>query len=165
MTTLGNTFLSNSFKQAPVRGQEDLKLNENKFAVILNNADTTQVTSAGDMVKLVATENGGLPSIAEVTPTETYSNTIKYGFIPFGRLKNDYITGEIATICCTGCVMYMIAEGNIECGQQVFYDAKEGANQGKVMAVAGELQQGQVLCGTALDKASQDGDLIRVMIL
>lgn len=128
MTTLGTVQYLNTFSQGDVRGREDAKLNFNKIPVKIL-AEKDEVVSAGDMVKLVP---GGktISTVSQIKSTEEYSNKNTYGFIPLARLKNTYLNKDIATMCLSGCVMEMIAEQPISCGEQVYYDARATATAG-----------------------------------
>lgn len=158
MTTLGNVFESNQFQQSNCRGREDLQLNLNKFPVMLKNDDEEQITSAGDMVKLVAGA-AGVPTVAEVLTTDNYSATVKYGFIPLGRLQNQYKTGDLTVACFSGCIITMLAGEAINSGAYVAYD------NGYIINNPSTSTAGKIPCGFALDTAKAKDDLIRVLIL
>ena len=166
MTTKGNILYSNTYKQTPIRGLEDEKVNFNKIVAKLNNTEDEQITSAGDMVKLVAGANG-VPTVAEVEATENYSATTKYGFIPLARKHNEYKNNDMLTVALSNSVMYMIAQEAIACGDYVAYDAttETPTNTGTIIKNPSEATAGKIPCGFALDTATQAGDLVRVMIL
>lgn len=128
MTTLGTAQYLNTFSQNDVRGREDAKLNFNKIPVKII-AEKNEIISAGDMVKLVP---GGktISTVSQIKSTDEYSDRDTYGFIPLARMKNAYGDKDIATMCLSGCVMEMIAEQPITCGDQVYYDARATATAG-----------------------------------
>lgn len=163
MTTLGTQLFSNSFTQGNCRGREDEKLNLNKIPVKISDTNNG-IISAGDMIKLVA---GGskLPTVVQVEETEEYSESTVYGFVPLARLKNQYENGDIATMDLSGCCMEMVAEEDIECGQQVAYDATTTtpANTGKIVVNPAEATAGIIPCGVALNDVAEGG-LVRVLI-
>lgn len=158
MTTLGSSFETNQFQQSNCRGREDLQLNINKIPVIIKNDNAEQITSAGDMIKLVEGANG-ITTVSEVQETDTYSTATKYGFIPLGHLQNQYKSGDITVACFSNCVIYMLAGEAINSGSLVAY------NNGYIINNPDSNTTGKIPCGFALDTAKAKDDLIRVQIL
>ncbi len=133
MTTLGTNQQLNQFRQTAVRGSLDQLYNFNVIPALIQNENTNQKTSGGDMVVFTAGANG-VPVVREVLATDTdemLANTMK-GFVVRNLKQNAIDTNDEYTrgIACEGSVMRMIAEQPIESGEQVFYDARSAATSG-----------------------------------
>ena len=163
MTTLGTAQYLNTFSQNDVRGREDAKLNFNKIPVKII-AETDEIISAGDMVKLVP---GGktISTVSQIKSTDQYSAKDTYGFIPLARMKNTYGNKDMTTMCLSGCIMEMIAEEEIQCGQEVAYDATttNPQNTGKIKINPSVAAAGVILCGVAMNDANEN-QIVRVKI-
>ncbi len=133
MTTLGTNQQLNQFRQTAVRGSLDQLYNFNVIPALIENENANQKTSAGDMVVFTAGANG-VPVVREILPTDTdtaLANTMK-GFVVRNLKQNAVDSNDEYTrgIACEGSVMRMIAEQQIESGEQVFYDARNAATSG-----------------------------------
>lgn len=143
--------VQNQFNQKPVQGQLDLLLNTETVSA---EVDVTSAGSlvAGQAVKIVDSL-GGVPKVVECAAD---SDDV-FGFINYSikdRLFNAYSKVELSIF--RGNVMYMTASAAI-------------ARNAKVMVVIASKKVatragGGVCIGRAYDKASADGDLIRVLI-
>lgn len=156
MTNIYTTMNLNSFSQSPVRGLEDEKLNLNKLPVKLESG----TISAGDMVKIVA-GNAHVPTIEEVASTDVNDGSILFGFVPLTRKRNKYSAGDMATIDLEGCVLYMIAGEDLDCGDAVCYDATSSTTNGQILKVPSSTTPGLINCGFALGDVKA-GELVRV---
>ena len=128
----GNEIILNSFQQQDARGREEGKICNNKFDCIYIDVAGEQIC-AGDMVKLIDTNNKIMPTVAKVKATETYSADVMYGFIPLTRKKNVYNNGDVLTVCFEGVHLRMIAERYIGCGEVVYYDATSAATSSRII--------------------------------
>lgn len=131
MTTLGNLQKLNQFKQSGARG---LLIQPIDFPIYakLNNENSNQITSAGDMVVFNA-GNDYLPTVREVLSTDTattLANTLK-GFVVKNIKQSQYENNnQTVGVALDGCIMLMLTETAINCGQQVYYDARSEATAG-----------------------------------
>lgn len=128
----GNEIILNSFQQQDARGREEGKICNNKFDCIYIDIAGEQI-SAGDMVKLIDTNNKIMPTVAKVKADETYNADTMYGFIPLTRKKNIYNNGDVLTVCFSGIHMRMIAESYVGCGDVVYYDATTSATSARII--------------------------------
>lgn len=142
----------NQFAQIPVQGQLDLL--SSRGNTLACQVDDTSAGSlvAGQAVKMVD-EAGGVPKVVEC---DADSNDI-LGFINYSPKDSDFDAGDKVEISFgRGAVMYMTASAAIARGAKVMIVSASS----KVATRAGS----GIYIGRALDKASADGDLIRVLI-
>lgn len=141
----------NRFNMAPLKGQMDLQYNPNVVACQVGSAQATPLLPA--MPVTVVDNLNGVPSVIEATSDAADI----FGFVVLNIKKTEfaaYASVEIAAF--QGNVMYMEASAAIVRGADV---AIVPTGDKVVTAVAGDR-----VIGKAYDKASNDGDLIRVYI-
>lgn len=141
----------NQFAMSPVQGQMDLRFNP---GVISGQIDTTSAGSLipGQPVKMVDSA-GGVPKFVECAA----DTDDVYGFITYDIKSQLFNAGDrVEVAAMRDNVMYMTASAAI-------------ARNAKVMIVVSGSKvatatTGKTIVGRALDKASLNGDLIRVTI-
>lgn len=141
----------NQFALSQVQGALDLQIHSSVISCTVDAAESTQLV-AGQAVKL-ATTGGGTPKVLALT-----SNTDRaFGFVVRNLKDQSRGAGEQLEIAMGGSVMYMTAGAAVTAGAyvEVIYSTN------KVITSAGV----NPVVGYALDKATADGDLIRVMIV
>ena len=141
----------NKFSLSPVQGQLDLNLQPNTIAVQVGSGQATDLVP-GQAVKMT-TGAGGLPIVIAAAAD---SDDI-FGFLNYDLKDNSLGALAIGQISMRGNVMWMTAAGAIA----------RGAKVNVVIAsvkVQTDAAGGQTVIGRALDPASADGDLIRVLI-
>ncbi len=145
---------SNQFKKGKELGSLDLTVGgiSTAFTVRLDPKATGEVT-AGTPMKFVdggADDTNGVPLVGVCEAAD-----IAIGARIFSLKSGVTKAGEILQVSFKGSVQLMEAGEAIARGDEVSFDA---ANPGKVVAISG------ARFGTALDKAAEDGDFIRVII-
>lgn len=146
------TQLSNQFKQSPVKGQLDLRLNIQTLGVQVG-PDFVGSLTPGQAVKIVDSPAGGVPKVTACTVDEDDV----YGFVNYDPRTNSYGANDYLSISFfKGNVMYMEA------------DAALGRNVEVMIVVTGSkvttATSTNRIVGRTIDKASAQGDLIRVLI-
>lgn len=140
----------NAFSQVAERGQVALLNGANLVLSAVIDSSETGTLKAGDAVELVATSTG-CPKVKKLT-----SSGKPFGFVVFNAVQNDGIkAGQAVEVACTGAFMWMIAGSAINAGAEIEYTIASGKIATKASGS---------LAGMALEKASADGDLIRVMV-
>lgn len=152
VVTDSETLSPNQFTEVSIRGMLDLKFNFNTVSVEID-ASETGTLYAGSPVKMYDSA-GGIPKVVACSAD---SDEV-LGFINFDIKSRSFVAGDRAEISMSGNVMYMFATGAIARGVQVCLDL---ANNG-IKAVSGS--GGEDIVGWAYDKASAQGDLIRVFV-
>lgn len=141
----------NQLKMIPVQGQLDLAVFNN---VITGQVDTNVVTPLvpGQAVKLVTTSNG----IPIVTPL-TANTDATFAFVSYNIKDVNFPARSRVELAMPFTTMQMTASAAIVAGAkiEVIYTTNKVKTNAGVNPVA----------GYALDAASADGDLIRVVIL
>lgn len=139
----------NQFNISQVQGSLDLQ-NGVVLSCVVDAAETTQIV-AGQAVKL-ATTGGGTPKVLALTANTQGT----FGFVVRNLKDVSRGAGETLEVAIKGSVMYMTAGEAINPAQmvEVVYTTN------KVIVSDGV----NPIVGMALDKASADGDLIRVLI-
>lgn len=141
----------NQFKQITIQGEVDLLVEQN---VIQCQVDSSQATALvpGQAVTMVDSA-GGVPKVIAAS-----ANTDDvFGFVNYVRKDATYpALSKVEISMFRGNVMYMTASAAI-------------ARNAKVMIVVASTKvatatSGKTIVGRALDKATADGDLIRVLI-
>lgn len=141
----------NQFNQSPVQGQMDLRFNSETISCEVDVSSAGSLP-AGQAVKMVDSA-GGVPKVVECSAD---SDDV-FGFINYNIKNRLFNVGDAVEVSAfRGNVMYMTASAAI-------------ARNAKVMIVVASdkvatRSGGGVCVGRALDKASADGDLIRVII-
>jgi hypothetical protein len=141
----------NQFAQTAEQGQLDLRFNPNTISVEIDSSSAGGLV-AGQAVKIVDSL-GGVPKVVECADD---SDDV-FGFINY-NIKNAVFDASMKAEISfyRGNVMYMTASAAI-------------ARNAKVMIVVASKKvatatTGNMIVGRALDKASADGELIRVLI-
>lgn len=141
----------NQFALSTVQGSLDLQIHSSVVSCTVDAAETTALV-AGQAVKL-ATTGGGTPKVLACT-----SATDKvFGFVVRNMKDVSRSAGESLEVAMAGSVMYMTAGAAVTAGAYV--ELVYATN--KVIASAGV----NPIVGYALDKATADTDLIRVMVM
>jgi len=140
---------SNQFAMSPEKAQLILGFDLDTFNCRVKSDEATPLVP-GQKVKLVDTDEGIFVVTAAIATDEGF------GFIPYNIKKNSYAAGEEVKVAADGSIMLM------EAGAAIAPQAKvESVATGqKVIASAGV----NVIEGVCLDKASADGDFVRVWI-
>lgn len=152
VTTDSQTQSQNAFTETSIRGMLDLKFNANTVSVQID-ASETGTLYAGSPVKMYDSA-GGVPKVVACSA----DTDEVLGFINYDIKSRSFVAGDLCEISMSGNVMYLYATGAIARGVQVCLDL---ANNG-IEAVGGS--GGEDIVGWAYDKASAQGDLIRVFI-
>jgi hypothetical protein len=84
---------------------------------VLANTNPTQVTSAGDLVKLVIDNNGIGRCFAEVNENDTTA----YGFVKMSLRTTSYRNSDEIAVARNYDVICSIAKNDIEAGDKVYY--------------------------------------------
>lgn len=146
------TLNQNQFSQSGVQGMLDLRFNPQTLACAVDENVGTALLP-GQAVKIVDSA-GGVP---KVEPCTLDTDDV-FGFVNFNHKDQDFdAEAPVEISAFRGNVMYMTASAAIARGAKVMVVIASN----KVALHAGG---GQRVIGRALDKATADGDLIRVMI-
>lgn len=140
----------NQFAQTPEVGDLDLQHPGNVFSCAVASTQATALVP-GQAVKL-ADVAGGAPKVIGLA-----ANTDKsFGFVVRNLKDAQFAAGATLEVCAGGAVMWMTAGAAISRGAnlEVVYTTN------KVITNAGT----NPVIGQALDKASADGDIIRVLV-
>lgn len=141
----------NSFKITPVQGEVDLQFAGSVVSARVKSSEATALV-AGQAVKLVDTA-GGVP---EVTALAANTDST-FGFVTRNLKDASFPAYSSVEIGLQGTVIWMTAGAAIARGAKL-----EVVNSTKkVITNAGT----NPVCGFAFDKASADGDLIRVYVI
>jgi len=150
----------NQFKQTAVVGDIDLQTNPNPalFPCLFKDASETAdtVVIPGEPVKLVdlgASDIVGPPIVDEMADDNDGG---ALGVVVYTTKENTHSDGDIVQVAGEGTVIYLEASAAIARGAKV---SAVLASPGQVVTTTTEDE-----LGTALDKASASGDLIRVLI-
>jgi hypothetical protein len=143
----------NQFQQSAILGMLDLRFNPNTVAVQID-ASQSGVLYAGQAVKMVDSA-GGIP---KVIACDADSDQV-LGFLNYNIKNVGYSAGDAAEISMDGNCQFLRATAAIARGAQVVVDV---LTVGGVKAASGS--GGESIVGWAYDKASNPGDLIRVMV-
>lgn len=141
----------NQFVQSVVKGQVDLRFNGNTVACRVKSDEATALVP-GQKVKIVDSA-GGVPEVTAIT-----ADTDKvFGVVNYNVKDASFEAGSYVEISMWSNVVYLEASAAIARGADVM-----PVVTGNKIATATE---GKSVVGMAIDKASADGDLIRVMIM
>lgn len=152
VTTDSQTQSQNAFTETSIRGMLDLKFNANTVSVQID-ASETGTLYAGSPVKMYDS-SGGVPKVVACSA----DTDEVLGFINYDIKSRSFVAGDLCEISMSGNVMYLYATGAIARGVQVCLNLADNG----VKAVSGS--GGEDIVGWAYDKASAQGDLIRVFI-
>ncbi len=140
------TQLVNQFELGKEKGQLDMKFGQNVIQVRANVALT-----AGQAVKIVDVA-GGIPNVDAAGDTDEV-----FGFVTYDLKKNTVASGEVCAIALKESVMYMTAGA-------AFAPMTELMHVLATLKVITATGVTKCISGWALDKASADGDVVRVYI-
>lgn len=143
----------NQFSQSPIIGMLDLKFNYDTISAEVD-ASQSGVLLAGQAVKIVDSAYG----IPKVVACAANSDQV-FGFINFDIKSASYAAGDKLELSQAGNVIYLISVGAIARGAQVQNDL---TYVGGVKTITGS--SGAAIVGYAYDKASGDGQLLRVRL-
>ena len=142
---------SNQREQNSEQGQLDLAINPAVMSAFIALTETETLVP-GTPVKL-ADIAGGVPRLLVATA----DTDAIFGYLVRNFKDQSWVAGEHCEVAFAGSVMYMTAGAAIARGANVEYDVSAV----KVITAAGV----NPVTGIALDKATADGDLVRVLIL
>jgi hypothetical protein len=145
------TLSQNQFAQTPIQGLLDLRFNVNSISAEID-AGSAGGLVPGQAVKLVDSA-GGIPKVVECAA----DTDDVYGFINYDIKSQSFEAGDrVELSVMRDNVMYMTASAAIARGAKIMIVVA-----GNKVATA---TSGKTIAGRAFDKASADGDLIRVTI-
>lgn len=154
IVTAAATLSPNSFAQSPFVGVVDLTIGStNVIACIIDSSAGTNVYYPGQFVKVVANNNGGLPSVIGCSAITDKA----FGAIKFNAKDLSYGAGSKCEVGMFGTVMWFYATGAITQMAEVCIDTK---SPGGVQATGATA----TIVGLAIDGAASYGSLIRVML-
>ncbi len=142
----------NMFVMSPVIGQVDQNFNYNTLPVQIDASETGTLLP-GQAVKMYDSA-GGVPKVVACAANSDGC----LGFINYNVKDATYVAGDRAEISMDGNVMYLISVGAIARGARVQMNL---TYVGGVKTVSAD---GASIVGWAMDKATGDGQLIRVHI-
>lgn len=141
----------NQFQQSPVQGQLDLLVSSSTIACQIDSSSAGNLVP-GQAMKMVDSA-GGVPKIVEAAAD---TDDI-FCFLNFNQKDQDFDAYDAVEVSYfKSNVMYMTASAAIARNAEVMVVIAS-----KKVATA---TSGKRIVGRALDKASADGDLIRVLI-
>lgn len=142
----------NQFKQSPVKGQQDMSFNSNTVSCQVASDEATPLV-AGQAVKIVDV-GGGVPKITACTDD---ADDV-FGFINYDVKSPTFAANARCEVSALqdNC-MYMEASAAIARWAEVMILVSGQ----KVLTATSNNR----IVGRALDKATEDGDLIRVVIM
>lgn len=140
----------NQFRQATTKGQVDLQAGVDNILTCLH--------LAGESTALVAGQTVVQEDVVSPIPTVSAAliSEVAFGVVVRNIKDADYPAESRVEIARSGVVMYMEASAAIAAGANVQYDPSTGKIATKASTNG--------IVGQALDKATADGDLIRVTI-
>lgn len=145
------TQLSNQFIQSVEKGVMDSRFNTGVMSCIVKSDESVALVP-GQAVKL-ADVAGGAPIVTLVTA----DTDDVFGFVSYNFKKNSFAASESLEIAVLdGNIIYLEASAAIARGASVMYVVT-----GQKIALA---TSGKTVLGKALDKASTNGDLVRVYL-
>lgn len=139
----------NQLAQTTLKGKLDQQGNPNVFSGRVGQDQATALVPA-QAVKLADTTSK-IPEFLAAATGEAI-----FGFVTYSLRKNSFAKGEALEVAAADCVMYMEANTTIAKGAEV----ETIASGQKVTTALGT----NTKVGFAFDKASAQGDLIRVLI-
>ena len=148
----------NQFSKTAIVGQVDLTTNPNPNILMVRfspeSATSSLAAGAGmELVDLGATDPITDAPVVDVIAADTH---VSYGVKIYDTKEGAAVPGDIISIALDGAVIYLEASGALARGAAVALDV---ANVGKITAVGTDAQ-----IGILLDKATADGDIVRVQI-
>lgn len=140
----------NAFSMETVQGASDLSFHGSVLTCQIDAAETATLV-AGEAV-LITDNAGGVPKVEQLAADTNGT----FGFIVRNVKDQNFVAGDRCEVALQGSVLYMTAGAAIARGVAVEYDVSAV----KVITSAGT----NPVVGFALDKATADGDLVRVFI-
>jgi hypothetical protein len=123
----------------------------------LANADASQLTSCGDLVKLIANPSGeNCRTFAEVEATDTGA----YGFVRKNLKQSQYTSGDLITVARSYDVIVGVANDVLSPGDSLVYIQATGKIDSTTNQTTGA---GIIPCGLAASNASAGG-LVQIEI-
>ena len=141
----------NSFNQVKKKGDLTLVNNFNVFSCRVSSGETGTLVP-GQAVKLVDVAGNGVITVEAAADTED-----AFGFIQYVTEKNEYVALDMVKIVGPWAVMFMEASAAIAAGASV-----EAVTTGQKIKTSAGVKP---VIGLCLDKATADGDLVRVFVL
>lgn len=140
---------SNQFKFQDVKGRVDASTPNRLIPAKISKTEVGTLV-AGQLVKIVDEASKVLPLQGSTVETDAHA-----GVLVLSTHRAEYKAGDIVEFapCRSGAIVILEANGAIANGAKVYY-----AGDAKVSS------SGTVAIGHAFDKATTDGDLIRVML-
>ncbi len=142
---------SNQFSQTPEKGQLDLAINWNVFDARIDPNSVADFTNAnGFAIKIVDSSSKQI-----TVDLATAASDDIFGFIPFEIKTNTYVAGDLVRVGINLTVILMEASAAIVKGALV-----------EILPTGNRVvtQTSGTIVGRALEKATADGDLIKVLI-
>ena len=155
IVTTAPTLSQNAFAQSPFVGVVDLTIGStNVIAAIIDASAGTNLYYPGQFVKIVAKNNGGLPSVIGCSAKNDHA----FGAIRFNIKDLSYGAGQKCEVAMWGTVIWCYATGAITQFNEVCLDT---TSPGGVQATGNTA----TFVGTAIDGAANAGVLIRVLLV
>lgn len=155
ISTTAPVLSQNAFAQTPFVGVVDLTVGStNIIAAVIDPSAGTNVYYPGQFVKIVASNNGGLPSVLGCSSKSDHA----FGAIRFNVKDISYGAGTKVEVAMFGTVMWFYATGAITQMSEVCLDT---TSPGGVQATGNTA----TFVGIALDGAAAAAALIRVMLV
>lgn len=154
VTTTAASLSQNAFVQSPFLGIVDLAVGStNVIAAQVDVSIATGVIFAGQGVKIVANNKGGVPKVIPISGKADAC----IGFVRFNIKDLQYTSGQNLEICLYGTVIWLYATTAITQWGQACLD---NTSPGGVQATGNTA----TVVGTAIDGAASAGVLIRVLL-
>ncbi len=145
------TLTSNQFEQDVVVGSVDTKLGTAVALPCEVSSSEAGTLLAGDKVK-IEDSAGGVPKVLKIDA----DTDVSFGVIGRNFINNNWVAGDAVEVSIDGTVIWQEAGAAIARGANV----EAVSASGKVITSAGT----NPILGKTLDKASADGDLVRVLL-
>ena len=143
----------NQFKQSVILGMLDLRFNSETLSCEVVSTYSGDAMVPGQAVKL-SDVGGGIPKVEACTAD---SDEV-FGFINYDIKNKSFVAGDKLEVSRESNVMYLHAAEPISRGAQVCLYLADGDGY------VANLLDGKRIVGYALDKATAEGDLIRVVL-
>lgn len=152
---MAQTAYTNQFNQTNVIGSLDLVTNPNPGVFYCRYYHASDTLQAGEGVILTDRGASDTPGSPIVTQRAADANAI-FGVNVFDPKDAEKSSGDRINVATSGAVIWMEASAAIS----------RGASVALVLATPGQVvtRTTETVLGTALDKASASGDLVRVLI-
>lgn len=141
----------NQFGPTPEKGQLDGAINWNLLTVKIDDSSVANFTNASGFALKIIDKAGEIPTV----DLATAATDDVYGFLPYEIKTNSYVAGDLVRVAYDNSIMIMEASAAIASGASV-----EIVPTGNKVAT----QSAGTTIGRALEKATADGDLIKISI-